>query len=363
MQKSVFLFCPGINNVLLGSTQVAGIQVQMGFWAQTFLKQGWKVYSFSDNGEDNSINGIEFVSGSSSRVLTRLHLRTLLELYDCWKAVFKQKPDLVINRGASRSLFFLKCLCQIKRVKLVQFGASDTDFIPGKELLAGNSLNRKLYQRAIKKIKFIISQNNKQHDSLKKNYCKESIVLPNIWIPVNQVVQHKSYDALWVANLRPLKRAEWFVELAKNLPQNKFAIVGGALSKEYKEYYEQISRLASEVHNLCILGAKSFSEVNTLLSESRLLVCTSEFEGFPNTFLQAWACDVPVVSTVNPSDYITEFELGRVVKNESQLRLAVCELLSNSELYERYQQNIKKYFMAHHDANLAYQKVMKLIAE
>lgn len=360
MQKSVCLFCSGIDNVLSGSSKVAGIQIQMSFWAKTFLEQGWKVYSFSDNGENNSINNIEFVRESSSRLLTQLHLRTILELCDCWKAVFRQKSDLVINRGASRSLFFLECLCRIKKVKLVQFGASDTDFIPGQEILAGNSLNKKLYRRAIKKTKYIISQNNKQHDSLQKYYCKESIVLPNIWIPANQVVEHKSYDALWVANLRPLKKAEWFVNLAKKMPQYKFAIVGGALSKEY---YEQIMQMASEVDNLSFLGAKSFTEVNILLAKSRLLVCTSEFEGFPNTFLQAWSCDVPVVSTVNPCGCITEFSLGKVVENESQLRLAVYELLNTDELYAKCQQNIRNYFAAHHDANLAYQQVTKLIGE
>lgn len=360
MQKTVFLFCSGIDNVLLGSTQVAGIQIQMGFWAKAFSEQGWKVYSFSSHGTNQSINDIEFIRESSSRLLSLLHLRILLELCDCWKAVIRQKPDLVINRGASRSLFFLECLCRIKKVKLVQFGASDTDFIPKQEIMAGNSLNRKLYQGALRRIKHFVSQNTKQHDALQKYYDKESIILPNIWIPANQVVKHKNYDALWIANLRPLKRAEWFVNLAKNLPQNKCAIVGGTLSKEY---YDQIRQMASEVNNLSFLGAKSFAEVNYLLAESRLLVCTSEFEGFPNTFLQAWACDVPVVSTVNPNDCITEFGLGKVVENESQLRLAVYELLNTDELYARCQQNIRNYFAAHHDANLAYQKVMKLIGE
>jgi len=114
---------------------------------------------------------------------------------------------------------------------------------------------------------------------------------------------------------------------------------------------------------LDFLGPLPLVGVNRLLSTSKLLVCTSEFEGFPNTFLQAWAYNVPVVSTVNPSGFITEFGLGRVIEDEPQLLLAVREILDSNELYEQCQQNIKNYFTEHHDADRAYQKVMKLIAE
>ncbi|MBO7617911.1 MAG: glycosyltransferase family 4 protein [Bacteroidales bacterium] len=358
-QKNVCLFCSGIDDVLLGSPNVAGIQVQMSFWAKTFVERGWKVCSFSKNSTSTS-SGIEFVRESSSRWLSKLHLRFIMEWCDCWKAVIGQKPDLVVNRGASRSLFLLECLCRIKKVKLIQFGASDTDFIPGQEILAGSSLNRKLYQKAIQRIGFFVSQNTTQHNALQEYYGKESIILPNIWIPTHLDKQHKYYDALWVANLRPLKRVEWFVNLAKSLPQYQFTIVGGVL---FKEYYEQIEQMASGVSNLSFLGAKSFAEVNELLTKSRLLVCTSEFEGFPNTFLQAWAYDVPVVSTVNPNSCITDFGLGTVVEDETRLQAAVRELLSVDELYAQYQQNIKEYFTSHHDANTAYQKLMELIAE
>lgn len=358
-QKKIFLCCSGIDDVLSGSPKVAGIQVQMSFWAQSFSKQGWEVISFSNKENLPVFDGIRFVRKTKSKWLSRLHLEMIQEFLDCKKCI-KTKPDLIIDRGASRSLFPLSMLCRRKKIPLIHFGASDTDFTPGKELVRGSSLNRKLYQKALGKINYFVTQNSEQQDSLLKNYGKKSLVLPNIWVTSKECVSEKRYDAVWIANLRPLKRVEWFVDLAKQLPIYRFAIVGGALDKEY---YDRVRQSASGIDNLSFLGAKSFEEVNNLLAQSRLLVCTSEFEGFPNTFLQAWASNVPVVSTVNPNNCITEFGLGRVISEVSQLQLAVDDLLNSDELYGRCQQNIKDYFTAHHNAETAYQKVIKFISE
>lgn len=358
-QKKVFLFCSGIDDVLSGSSKVAGIQVQMSFWAQSFSKQDWDVISFSNNEESPIFDGIRFVRKTKSRWLSRLHLEMIHEFLDCIKCI-KTKPDLIIDRGASRSLFILSMLCRKTNKQLIHFGASDTDFTPGKELVRGSLLNRKLYQKALGKINYFVTQNSEQQDSLLKNFGKRSLVLPNIWVMSKGCVSEKRFDAVWIANFRPLKRVEWFLDVAKRLPQYRFAIVGGALDKEY---YERVLQSASGVDNLSFLGAKSFEEVNYLLAQSRLLVCTSEFEGFPNTFLQAWACNVPLVSTVNPNNCITEFGLGRVISDVSQLQLAIDDLLNSDELYCRCQQNIKDYFTEHHNAETAYQKVIKFISE
>ena len=125
-----------------------------------------------------------------------------------------------------------------------------------------------------------------------------------------------------------------------------------------KKYYEKIERLSGAVPNLSFLGAKSFEEVNGLLSESRLLVCTSEFEGFPNTFLQAWSQSVPVVSTVNPNDLLTEYKLGEYVATQEGLCESVESLVSNPLCYQSYEEAIQGYFLLNHSAEHAFDKLM-----
>ncbi len=356
-QKTVFLFCEGIYNVLSGSSMVAGIQVQMSLWARTFAKQGWKVVSFSQQESSTWQDKITFIAKTSWRLLSILHLEIIQEIIDCWKCV-RQKPNLVIIRGASRCMFFLSKLCQIKNIRLVFFSASDSDFILGKEIVGGSSFNRTLYQKSIQYIDYFVTQNTEQFSSLKHNYGKDSLVLSNIWIPSTFQSSEKNYDAVWVANLRPLKRAEWFVELAKHLPHYRFAIVGGSLKKDY---YEFIEKIASEVNNLSLLGAKPFQEVNDLLSQSRILVCTSEFEGFPNTFLQAWAQSIPVISTVNPSKLLTTNHLGCFVESQKELETETLSMLSDENRYNSFVSSIKHYFLDNHFADKAYEKLLNYI--
>ena len=281
-QKTVLLYCSGIDDVLLGSSTVAGIQVQMSFWARTFVKHGWQVYTFTDK-QTCDIDGIHFIKTYKSKLLYRLHLQLVQDLMNCIRCI-KIHPDIVICRGASRSLFLLSKLCRCNHIQLVMFGASDINFVPEKCKIAGSPHNTELYQKALSQIEYFVTQNKEQHDTLLKYYGKNSMVLSNIWLQdeVKEQVPKKTYDASWISNLRPLKRAEWFITLAKEFPQYEFAIVGGP---SIIEYYTQIEQSASDVKNLSFLGPKSFTEVNSLLSQSRILVCTSEFEGFPNTFL------------------------------------------------------------------------------
>ena len=348
--NKVIIWSKSISDLIDGKAY--GIGVQLFFWAQTFVRHDWQVTTFTHH-KGFSQDGIFF------KKITRWGK---FEIVHEWLSVFWRlltiRPNLIFYRGADRAIFPIAIVSRWFGIKFVFLGASDSDFTPGRELVAGSPTNRRMFQKAIGRIQYIVTQNKAQHDDLFQNYGKESLVLPNIWLVKSDVSLEKQYDAVWVANLRPLKRAEWFVRLAKSLPQFRFAIIGGVSSKEY---YNQIKEEASEIGNLSFLGAKTFEEVNSLIAESRLLVCTSEFEGFPNTFLQAWAHSVPVVSTVNPNSCITKFDLGRVVYNESELLKATEEILSSEELLEKYEKNINAYFMSHHDANVGYQKILEQI--
>lgn len=356
-QPTIFLYCFGIDDVIMGSPNVAGIQVQMSFWAKTFVRNGWNVYSFSSH-KSQTLEGIHFLRKKSSW-LARHGMSIIEEPLDAIRFIRKSKSDMVFVRGGRRDLFAINNACRLLRSKLVFLGASDRDFEPGKELILGTGINLKLYHKALKAICYYITQNQYQADNLLRYYGRESIIIPNIWQMAEvENDNERTYAAVWVANLRRLKRAEWFINLAKQLPQYRFAIAGGV---NEQDYYNIIKAETANVSNLDFLGPQSLNAVNELLSKSKLLVCSSEFEGFPNTFLQAWAYGVPVISTVNPSGFITEFGLGKVVSDENELFNATTELMNDNELYEQCRQNIKSYFLAHHDAETAYKKIMELI--
>ena len=62
--------------------------------------------------------------------------------------------------------------------------------------------------------------------------------------------------------------------------------------------------------NLDFKGAVPYHTVNSYFEAARLFINTSESEGFPNSFLQAWVRRVPVISFFDPDNLIEELGLG-----------------------------------------------------
>ena len=87
---------------------------------------------------------------------------------------------------------------------------------------------------------------------------------------------------------------------------------------------------------LSYLGEKSVDEVNHILSQSHIIVNTSRYEGFSNTFIQAWLRSVPVVSlNSNPDGLLTGKKLGFWSESYSQLRYDVARLIINDDFREK----------------------------
>jgi glycosyltransferase involved in cell wall biosynthesis len=64
-----------------------------------------------------------------------------------------------------------------------------------------------------------------------------------------------------------------------------------------------------------------------------VFVNTSEIEGFPNTFLQAWVRGIPVVSFFDPDGVIQREGLGRTVASVEEMAAAVHRLAMDPQLW------------------------------
>ena len=355
MNKKIVIWNSNVRNLIDGEP-IGGIAVQMYFWAQVFVKHGWNVVSFVENGKKTTVK--ENIKFKTKRNIARINL--LLEWWNAFKTILIERPDYIIYRGANRELLPLAIVSKWFGVKLLFFSASDVNFEPGNELV-GSERNRKLYQRSIKYIKFFIVQNNHQHDTLLSNYHKDSFILPNIWGTTHWDKQNapSETDVVWIANFRRLKRAEWVLSAAERMPAYKYVMAGAAVND--CDYYENMKNRAAVLDNVSFLGGQSFFYTNALVANSKVLLCTSTFEGFPNTFLQAWSNALPVISTVDPSGIIRSNNLGIVVETEEELYCAIQKVLGNNETYEELQQSVKKFFENNHSSESGYNKLLKYI--
>jgi glycosyltransferase involved in cell wall biosynthesis len=69
------------------------------------------------------------------------------------------------------------------------------------------------------------------------------------------------------------------------------------------------------LRNVKYLGRVPPNEAMHIIADAALLLCTSDEEGFPNTFTQAWASGTPIVTLkVDPDNIIERMGLGAVSK-------------------------------------------------
>lgn len=151
---------------------------------------------------------------------------------------------------------------------------------------------------------------------------------------------------LWAASLSRRKRPEQFIELARLSRDNRvrYMMIGGHPDRAYT------ARLFENCpDNLEWLGHLSFSATLDQFDRAAIFVNTSEKEGYPNTFVQAWFRGVPVVSLgVDPDGVIRQEGLGLVVTSLDEMVAGIKKILSEPEIYLALSRRVVKYSYACH---------------
>ena len=82
--------------------------------------------------------------------------------------------------------------------------------------------------------------------------------------------------------------------------------------------------------------------------DASALLCTSAYEGFPNTFLEAWSHGIPVVSTIDPDGLIATRGLGAVADDPKALAASIRELLASPAQWDEASARARNYFRERH---------------
>ena len=87
-----------------------------------------------------------------------------------------------------------------------------------------------------------------------------------------------------------------------------------------------------------------------MFSHARLFLSTSDTEGFPNTYLQAWMAGAPVIAFFDPDGIIEREGLGIVVGSVDEAVQAIENLLGDAERWREMSERANAYAVAHHGA-------------
>ena len=194
------------------------------------------------------------------------------------------------------------------------------------------------FYRGIKLAGQLIAQNIFQQQQLLKNYGRSSVIINQMTPLADEKTLTESdgfVSVLWVANLKALKRPELFIELARrlknsNINQKYQMIMIGRIPASYKDLLENAKQ---EISTFQYLGELSQEEVNDALSKPGILINTSVYEGFSNTFVQAWMRKVPVISmNSDPNATLSVHKLGFLTPTMDELVEKTALLLENDSL-------------------------------
>lgn len=223
-------------------------------------------------------------------------------------------------------------------------------------------IEKRLLEYAIHNVTTIIAHAYSQAELLQKNYGRFShVILKEQPEPNEEIKKSKIIKIVWVANVKAWKRPECFIQLAKELSHTnaQFVMIGKSAKGLYQK---QLNADIADTPNLNYLGEQPIETVNEILAQSHIFVNTSVAEGLPNTFVQSWMREVPVVSmSWDPDGILQNKGIGYLAGSFEGLVKDVQRLINDDALRELMGKKARIYALKHHSLHKNMPKLIKLI--
>jgi glycosyltransferase involved in cell wall biosynthesis len=240
-------------------------------------------------------------------------------------------PDVILQMQAGAYLGAGSFYALRQGIPFFWYIASDRDLFPAPPVGTNSPfkhLDRLLFSFGWRHATHIIAQTQAQRATLKKNMGRKALGILGNFHPAPDVCSKSDTPLVvaWIANLKALKRPGLFVDLAEAFrTRNDIRFIMAGRNDGSADSTNAITRLG-QLPNAEYCGELSLEEVGSLLAKSHVLVNTSDYEGFPNVFIQAWLHGAAVLSiNVDPDDVMAKQDIGKRCTSLAQL---VSELSS-----------------------------------
>ena len=355
--------------VLSGDTTikvVGGAEVQQSMIAPALARRGYRVSMIClDYGQpdgsvvkgvsvhnlhrpDDGIPGIRFVHPRFTSV---------------WGAMKAIGADVYYQRTSAVYTAYMVAFCRMHGKKSVYAGASDVDFLPGSEDIR-YARDKKIFQWGVRNVDRIVTQNDVQQQQLFDHYGIEGSVIPSCYVPPAGARNDPEGYILWTASIRPSKRAELALEIARRLPRHRFVIIGGPdPDRKSREYYASLCEVASGLPNVEMKGFVPFTEAEKWFNGARVVLNTSLYEGFPNTFLQAWSRAIPTVAFIDTGSRGPDGNpIYDAVEEVSEAAWRLDRLMTSHPAWSAASQRVLAHFHACHSVEAVIDRYEREIA-
>jgi len=330
---------------------VGGAERQQWLLARALAGAGWSVTvgvrDFLKPGNRAAIEGVQFVGLPQYQSFLSPYQRQ----FSLYRFLRSERPDWLYWRCADYllgpSVEIAKCLS----VRTIFSAAVDGDVKP-RTALYRRRYCWPLYLWGLLRVDKIFVQHVRQLAELSSSLQMKASILPNIVdlpMTAKSHLEREKYIA-WVAMFREVKRPDLLIEAARKLPQIRFVVCGAPTTFRARPGYgEQIVKELSTVPNIDYRGQVSPTEAREIISHAAVFLSTSVEEGFPNTFLEAWAAGTPVISMqCDPGSVIERFGLGRVPGDFERTLEAINNLTESSQERESIAIQTRRYVANNH---------------
>ncbi len=325
---------------------VGGESVQQTLLARALARRGHDVSMVvADYGQ---IDGLEC---EGIRVYKAYHMQAGMPVLrfvhprwtGLWAALRRADADIYYTSCAGMQVGLMALYCHFHNKRFVFRCASDTDCDKSR-LLVKYARDRWLYSWGLRRADAVLVQSAVQEDILRRSFGLPGRIA-GMLVENPLTTPQRDIDVLWVGNIRGLKRPDRLLELAAKLPHVNFHMVGGPLRGD-AALYEQIKTAANSMTNVTFHGPLSYWDANDMYGRAKLLVNTSDIEGFPNSYLQAWIRGVPVVTLIDPDRVIERERLGAAARAPEELAGIIGGLLADPAAWQVTSDGCRR-FMAH----------------
>lgn len=367
-KTSVCFVAPAVWPVFSGDTSlrsVGGAEVQQSILARALAEAGYDISFVTmdyDQEDEIMVDGVRIYKAykpdGGLPVLRFIHPR----LTALWRAMKRANAHIYYQRCAGMLTGVVAHFCRRHHRQMIYAAASDADFDPRIPSIS-YARDRWLYRYGLRHASQIVVQNPNQKAACLRTYRLSSVQVPSGYLPPASATANPRGYILWVSTMRYLKRPELFLQLASRLPEYRFRMIGGPAAHD-RHLYKVVEREARELHNVEFMGFVSHSNIEKEFNGARLLINTSTHEGFPNTFLQAWARGIPTVSFLDSG--LTQAQCGGNISVQTLVQMLdqIEQLCRDQNYYNRCSQLCRQYFYTKHSlvtAMSAYTNLFELM--
>jgi glycosyltransferase involved in cell wall biosynthesis len=348
---------------------MGGAEYQARCLLDRLIQGGWQTISYlsrtCDPGFEARGYRVERIGRGDGFNFNRLHRDTMPLL----RLLGRIRPEVIYQRVGCAYTGIAAWYARRHDCRMVWHVAHDADVQPYRisrlRWLPETLVEKKFLEYGLRGSDEIIVQTRRQARYLREHYGREaSAVVPNFHPPPGETIRKEDpVRIVWIGNFLEWKHPEQFVRLARDLERNGCAAASYMIGRpsRNKGWQRELERRIAGVRTLEYLGPLSLEEVNSFLAASHIFVNTSDEEGYANTFIQAWARRVPVVSLhCNFDDVFDRHGVGFHAGSYENLLLHVTRLAGDRGLREKMGAEARRYALAEHSMENA-DKVLEIL--